>query len=142
MDKIVCSGALFYTISTQRFLLMYRKNGKRSNQWGIVGGTNEGVESPWEGLQREISEEIGFIPETKKIIPLETFISNNGKFEFHTYVCIIDNEFMPQLNDEHNGYAWVSFDNWPKPLHQGLRNTLSSRINRGKLETIFDIFKM
>jgi len=121
---------------------MYRKNGKRSNQWGIVGGTNEGVESPWEGLQREISEEIGFIPETKKIIPLETFISNNGKFEFHTYVCIIDNEFMPQLNDEHNGYAWVSFDNWPKPLHQGLRNTLSSRINRGKLETIFDIFKM
>jgi len=142
MDKIVCSGALFYTINTRRFLLLYRQNGKRSNQWGLVGGTNENNETPWEGLRREISEEIGFIPEMKKTIPLETFISSNRKFEFHTYICVIDEEFIPQLNDEHNGYAWVSFDNWPKPLHQGLKNTLSSKINRAKLETIFTMLDL
>lgn len=145
MNKnIVCSGALFYTLDTRRFLLLYRKNGKRSNQWGIVGGTNEGSESPWEGLKREITEEIGFLPEIRKTIPLETFISSDNHFQFHTYLCVIESEFIPKLNCEHDGYAWVGFENWPKPLHQGLRNTLSSRVNRAKLETVFnmiDFFK-
>jgi 8-oxo-dGTP pyrophosphatase MutT (NUDIX family) len=136
MNDINCSGALFYTLNTRRFLFLYRKNGKRSNQWGIVGGTNEGVETPWEGLQREITEEIGSIPETIKTVPLETFISSDGKFHFHTYLCIIKDEFIPKLNDEHDGYAWVGYQNWPKPLHRGLRNTLTSRINRAKLETV------
>ena len=141
MNNIVCSGALFYTLTTNRFLLLYRKQSKRNNQWGIVGGTNEGTETPWEGLKREIKEEIGTLPEIIKTIPLETFISNDERFQFHTYLCVIKDEFIPTLNDEHDGYAWVGFDNWPKPLHQGLRNTLSSKINKAKLETIFKMVK-
>jgi 8-oxo-dGTP pyrophosphatase MutT (NUDIX family) len=139
MNNIICSGALFYTLDTKRFLLLYRKSSKRNNQWGIVGGTNETCESPWEGLKREITEEIGFIPDIKKTIPLETFISSDSRFQFHTYLCVIDKEFIPILNNEHDGYAWVGFDNWPKPLHQGLRNTLTSKVNRAKLETVFNI---
>ena len=142
--QITCSGALFYTLNTKRFLLLYRKNGKRSEQWGIVGGTNEACETPWEGLKREIEEEIGFLPKIRKTIPLETFISSDSHFQFHTYLCVVDEEFIPRLNSEHDGYAWVGFNNWPKPLHQGLRNTLSSRVNRAKLETVFnmiDLFK-
>jgi 8-oxo-dGTP pyrophosphatase MutT (NUDIX family) len=139
MEQIVCSGALFYTLDTHRFLLLYRKHSKRNNQWGIVGGTNEACETPWSGLQREIEEEIGFLPEIKKTIPLETFISSDSHFQFHTYLCVIEKEFIPILNDEHDGYAWVGFDNWPKPLHQGLRNTLSSKVNRAKLETVFQM---
>ena len=137
MEKIICSGALFYTLNTDRFLFLHRAKGKRSDLWGLVGGTNEGSETPWEGLRREISEEIGFEPEIKKTIPLETFVSNDNHFSFHTYLCVIDQEFVPQLNDEHNGYAWVSFNCWPKPLHQGLRNTLTSKTNIAKLETVF-----
>lgn len=139
MENIVCSGALFYTLKTKRFLLLYRKNSKRNNQWGIVGGTNEACETPWSGLRREIEEEIGFCPEIIKTIPLETFISSDQHFQFHTYLCVIENEFVPILNEEHDGYAWVGYENWPKPLHQGLRNTLSSKINRVKLETIFNM---
>jgi 8-oxo-dGTP pyrophosphatase MutT (NUDIX family) len=139
MEKIICSGALFYTLETNRFLFLHRANGKRKNLWGLVGGTNEGAETPWEGLQREIEEEIGFLPKIKKTIPLETFISSDELFHYHTYICIVNEEFLPKLNNEHNGYAWVSFSKWPKPLHDGLRNTLQSKINLKKLETVFEV---
>ena len=138
-NMITCSGALFYTLDTNRFLFLHRAQGKRNNLWGLVGGTNEGTETPWEGLQREIVEEIGSLPKIKKTIPLETFISNDEMFLFHTYLCVIDNEFLPVLNSEHNGYAWVELGKWPKPLHHGLRNTLTSKTNLTKLDTVFKL---
>ncbi len=70
MNKIICSGALFYSLKTKRFLFLHRTKGKTKNLWGLVGGTNEGIETPWEGLQREITEEIGNLPNIKKTIPL------------------------------------------------------------------------
>lgn len=122
--------------------MLYRKNGKRNNQWGIVGGTNEACETPWNGLKREIEEEIGECPNIIKTIPLETFISSDQHFQFHTYLCVIEKEFVPTLNSEHDGYAWVGYDNWPKPLHQGLRNTLYNKVNRAKLETVFNMIDL
>lgn len=142
MKNIICSGALFYTLDTNRFLFLHRARSKNSRVWGLVGGTNENTETPWTGLQREVHEEIGFMPEIKKTIPLETFISNDEKFLFHTYLCVIENEFIPTLNQEHDGYAWVSFGNWPKPLHQGLNNTLSNKTNQKKLDTIFKLIHL
>ena len=141
MDNIVCSGALFYTLDTNRFLFLHRTKGKQNNLWGLVGGTNEGTETPWESLKREITEEIGNI-EIKKTIPLETFVSNDTKFKFHTYLCLVNNEFIPKLNNEHDGYAWCSFGKWPKPLHYGLQNTLNKKVNLKKLETIFELIKL
>lgn len=138
MEKITCSGALVYSIKTQRFLFLHRTQGKQKNLWGLVGGTNEACETPWEGLNREIQEEIGQI-QIKKTIPLETFISNDDKFLFHTYLCVVDEEFLPKLNEEHDGYAWVTFGKWPKPLHNGLRNTLQSKVNQTKLQTVFKL---
>ena len=141
-DMITCSGALFYTLDTNRFLFLHRAKGKRNNMWGLVGGTNEGLETPWEGLKREISEEIGSFPDIKKTLPLESFISADSKFHFHTYLCVVQSEFIPILNDEHNGYAWYSFTKWPKPLHHGLRNTLQSKVNLSKLETVFQTINL
>lgn len=138
MKDIVCSGALFYSISTTRFLFLHRAKGKHKDLWGLVGGTNEEFETPWTALQREIEEEIGSI-EIKKAIPLETFVSHDSHFLFHTYLCMIENEFIPILNDEHNGYSWVSLGKWPKPLHHGLKNTLFSKINQIKLETVIKL---
>lgn len=141
-DMITCSGALFYTLDTNRFLFLHRAQGKRKDLWGLVGGTNEGAETPWEGLTREIEEEIGFIPNIKKTLPLESFISHDSKFHFHTYLCLIEHEFIPTLNKEHDGYAWCSFSKWPKPLHHGLRNTLQSKINLTKLDTVFQTINL
>jgi 8-oxo-dGTP pyrophosphatase MutT (NUDIX family) len=138
-ESIVCSGALFYAKSTRRFLLLQKAHGKHEGTWGLVGGTNVAGERPWEGLTREIQEEIGFIPTIVKTIPLETFVSNDRVFNFHTYLCVIDSEFVPILSDEHQGWAWATIDRAPKPLHQGLRNSFSSKIIRTKLQTVFDL---
>ena len=141
-EMITCSGALFYTLDTNRFLFLHRAQGRRNNLWGLVGGTNEGAETPWEGLKREIEEEIGQLPDIKKTLPLESFLSNDKKFTFHTYLCVVEDEFIPNLNREHDGYAWCSFTKWPKPLHHGLRNTLQSRVNLNKLETVFQTINL
>ena len=77
-----------------------------------------------------------------KTMPLETFVSTDSKFSFHTYLCVIKEEFIPELNTEHDGYAWVSFSKWPKPLHHGLRNTLQSKISLNKLETVFKVIDL
>jgi 8-oxo-dGTP pyrophosphatase MutT (NUDIX family) len=141
-DNIVCSGALFYSKSTKRFLLLQKAQGKHHGSWGLVGGTTESEETPWQGLLREIQEEIGSVPDILKTIPIETFVSNDKVFNFHTYLCIIDKEFVPTLSLEHSGWAWSTLDYAPKPLHQGLRNSFSNRIIRTKLQTIFDIIEL
>lgn len=137
----VCSGALFYALNTKRFLFLHRVQGRTGNLWGLVGGTNEKAETPWEGLKREIFEEIGTV-EIKKTMPLETFVSNDTNFLFHTYLCVVEQEFLPMLNHEHDGYAWVNFGQWPKPLHNGLKNTLNNKTNQRKLETVFRVIDL
>ena len=103
MADIICSGALFYTLNTNRFLFLHRAQSKQKNVWGLVGGTNETEEIPFQALQREIQEEVGETPTIIKSIPLETFVSSDEKFKFHTYLCVIKEEFIPTLNKEHNG---------------------------------------
>jgi 8-oxo-dGTP pyrophosphatase MutT (NUDIX family) len=142
MEQIICSGALFYSLTTQRFLFLHRTQSKKNNVWGLVGGTNEDTEIPYKALLREVKEELGSVPKIIKSIPLETFVSNDDKFQFHTYLCVVKDEFLPLLNDEHNGYAWVSFQNWPKPLHMGLRNTLQNKQNLTKLQTVFQLVSL
>jgi ADP-ribose pyrophosphatase YjhB (NUDIX family) len=141
-DKIVCSGALFYAKNTRRFLLLQKAHGKHAGTWGLVGGTNITGENPWQGLQREVHEEIGLFPQTIKTIPLETFVSNDKVFNFHTYLCVIEDEFIPTLSSEHCAWAWSTIDFAPKPLHQGLRNSFSNKTIRTKLQTVFDIVEL
>lgn len=138
-DRIICSGALFYAKSTGRFLLLQKAHGKHQGTWGLVGGTNIQGETAWQGLQREINEEIGQQPTVLKTIPLETFVSNDRVFNFHTYLCVIENEFIPTLSDEHCAWAWSTIDQAPRPLHQGLRSSFTNKIVRTKLQTIFDL---
>ena len=141
-DRIVCSGALFYAKDTGRILLLQKSRGKHQGTWGLVGGTNESNETPWEGLKREVQEEIGSIPHIIKAIPLETFVSNDNVFYFHTYLCVINKEFIPHLSLEHSGYSWSTVDHAPRPLHQGLKNSFNNRIIRAKLQTIFDVIEL
>jgi ADP-ribose pyrophosphatase YjhB (NUDIX family) len=138
-EQIVCSGALFYAKKTRRFLLLQKANGKHEGTWGLVGGTNVEGETAWQGLQREITEEIGENPNIIKTIPLETFVSNDSVFNFHTYLCVVSEEFIPALSPEHKGWCWCTVDGAPKPLHQGLRSSFGNKTIRTKLQTVFDI---
>lgn len=141
-DQIICSGALMYSLSTHRFLLIQKSSGKHQGTWGLVGGTNLAHENPWQGLTREIEEEIGFLPVIKKTLPLEKFVSNDSVFNFHTYFCLIENEFVPTLSDEHIAWGWFSLAALPKPIHRGLNLSLRNRVIQTKIQTVIDIIDL
>ncbi len=140
MTNIVCSGGLFLARDTKRFLFLLRTQGKTAGTWGLVGGKKEpGDHTPYDTLKREIQEEIGKSPAIKKVVPLELFVSNDQQFHYHTYVLIVDKEFIPILNEEHAGYAWCDFNSWPKPLHQGVKTSLSNKSIRSKIEILLEL---
>jgi hypothetical protein len=140
MTEIICSGGLFFAKDTKRFLFLLRNQGKTAGTWGIVGGKKEPEDATvYDGLKREISEEVGKTPVIKKVIPLELFTSEDQHFQFNTYILIVEKEFIPTLNDEHVGYAWCDLNYWPKPLHQGVKRSLSNKTNRTKIELLLEI---
>ena len=140
--KITCSGGLFVAKDTQRFLFLLRAKGKTAGTWGFVGGKKELVDiTPYDTLIREINEEIGTPPSIIKPVPLEWYSSNDDMFFYHTYAIIVEKEFIPKLNDEHYGYCWVNLNQWPRPLHQGVRNTLGNKTTRSKIQTILDVIR-
>ena len=139
-NNIGC-GALIYSRSTHRYLFLLRNQKRHAGSWGLVGGGVEPGESPTAALQREIQEEIGSIT-YEKVIPLEKFTSDNGTFEYHTYVIPVDFEFVPVLNDEHRGYAWTSIDDHPKPLHPGVWRTFNFRVVLEKIKTVENVLQI
>jgi 8-oxo-dGTP pyrophosphatase MutT (NUDIX family) len=140
LNQIVCSGGLFLARDTRRFLFLLRTQGKTAGTWGIVGGKKEPADTTaYDILTREIAEEVGRTPTIKKVIPLELFTSNDQQFQYNTYVLIVEKEFIPTLNVEHAGYAWCDFLRWPRPLHQGVKTSLSSKSNQVKLEMLLEL---
>jgi 8-oxo-dGTP pyrophosphatase MutT (NUDIX family) len=140
INQVICSGGIFLAKDTHRLLFLLRTQGKTAGTWGLVGGRKEPTDiTAYDALTREIQEEVGKTPPIKKIIPLELFISNDQHFQYNTYVLLIDREFIPVLNDEHSGYAWCDYENFPKPLHQGVKNSFTNKIIRAKLELLLDL---
>ena len=135
-------GALIYSIKTQRYLFLLRDTDKFSGTWGLVGGKIEEGETPIKALLREMSEEIGGIIRDPKIIPIEKFTSENGKFIYHTFITPVEEEFMPELNSEHRGYCWVKLEDKPKPLHPGFWRTINFESVMNKIKTLEDALKV
>lgn len=138
--QIICSGGLFLAKETKRFLLLQRTQSKTAGTWGFVGGKKEPADiTVIDSLKREIFEEVGKTPQIKKFIPLELFTSNDQNFQYSTYVLLVDKEFIPTLNEEHSGFAWCNYDCWPKPLHQGVKNSFHNKTIKTKLELLQDL---
>lgn len=133
------AGAIFYSQATHRVLFLLRNNTKTKNTWGIVGGKLAPGENIMSGLAREIKEELGFSPSVIKQIPLETFTSVDEEFKYHSFIFITDSEFIPILNSEHSGYAWVTLEKYPRPLHPGVWNTLNVDVIMEKIKSLKDI---
>jgi 8-oxo-dGTP pyrophosphatase MutT (NUDIX family) len=137
---IVCSGGLFLSKDTKRFLFLLRTQGKTAGTWGFVGGKKEPIDqTPYDTLTREISEEVGSVPNITKMIPLEQYTSNDQHFKYNTYVILVEKEFIPTLNEEHSAYAWCDYNSYPKPLHQGVRSSLNNKSIKGKIELILNL---
>lgn len=69
-------------------------------------------------------------------MPIEKFTSENQSFVYHTFLIVVEEEFIPTLNEEHRGYAWVPLDNYPKPLHPGVWRTFNFKSVVKKLKTV------
>ena len=127
------AGVFFYSKSTQRYLYLLRTD-SRNPTWSIPGGGIEQDETLFEGIARECDEEMAFDISELKLIPIQKFVNNT--FSYHTFFCEVKEEFMPTLNDEHVGYAWVTEGQYPKPLHPGLFSTVNIDIVIEKLNSL------
>ena len=102
----------------------------------MPGGKIESGETLIDGIQRECSEELGSMPDYLKLVPLEKFTTADAGFEYHTFFCSVDKEFVPELNEEHNGWAWINSGVWPRPMHPGLWSTVNFDAVRDKIQTM------
>jgi len=113
-----------------------RNDPKHPYCWGLPGGKVEGNETLLDTITRECTEEIGSLPEYIKLVPIEQFTGPGGHFIYHTFFCLVNQEFIPKLNNEHLGYAWLDRGTIPKPLHPGLWATINVNDVYNKITTI------
>ena len=115
-------GTLIVSTKTKRVLLNLRAPHKtHAMQWALFGGMVEKDEQPKDALMRELTEEMGFIPDIEKLYPFDVYQSRDGHFKYYSFVAVVVDEFVPELNNESCGYCWIDLGEWPKPMHQGAR---------------------
>ena len=129
-------GVWFYSVATDRYLYLLRNDLKNPGCWGLPGGKVDNGENLQSAMKRECHEEIGLWPESIKLVPIEKFTSIDNNFSYHTFFCLVENEFVPILNNEHYGYSWIKSGVWPKPLHPGLWTTINFEEILNKIEII------
>ena len=71
-----------------------------------------------------------------RILPIELYLSEDRGFEYGTYVCLVDQEFLTQVTAT---LCWSKLDCLPKQLHNGLKATLNNSLIRTKIETILEL---
>ena len=129
-------GIWFYSVATQRYLYLLRNDPTHPGSWGLPGGKIESGETLIDAMNRECIEELGQMPTYLRLVPLEKFTSNDLKFSYHTFFCSVAVEFIPRLNGEHLGYAWIASGQWPKPMHPGLWSTVNFDAVKEKIVAI------
>ena len=129
-------GVWFYAVATGRYLYLMRKDPKHPDTWGLPGGRIEAGETLIRTIERECQEELGSMPEYLRLIPLEKFTTADHVFAYHTFFCIVKEEFVPVLNHEHQGYAWIQSGTWPRPMHPGLWSTVNFDAVQNKISAM------
>jgi hypothetical protein len=71
-----------------------------------------------------------------RILPIELYLSEDRGFEYGTYVCLVDEEFLTVAAKT---IAWSDLTYLPKQLHNGLKITLNNELIRTKIETILEL---
>ena len=118
------AGLLFLSKNTQRILLILE-----DAKWTVptFPRSNSLLEDV-DPLMKNFS--------TGKILPIELYLSEDRGFEYCTYVCLVDQEF---LTTKAASIAWCALDHLPKNLHNGLKATLNNSIIQSKISTILEL---
>ena len=67
---------------------------------------------------------------------IELYLSEDKGFEYGTYVCLVDEEF---LTTTASTICWSDIEHLPKQLHAGLKTTLNNQVIKTKIETILEL---
>lgn len=71
-----------------------------------------------------------------KILPIELYLSEDKGFEYGTYICLVEEEFLTQASPT---ICWAKMQDLPKQLHNGLKTTLNNQIIQAKIQTVLDL---
>jgi 8-oxo-dGTP pyrophosphatase MutT (NUDIX family) len=117
------AGCIVLARDTGRLLLGLRSQGcEQPGTWNGFGGAIDSGEDPAEAVRREVVEELGYHG-SLKLIPLYVF--RKGTFRYSNFLAIVDHEFHPRLNWEHDDAEWFEWGDWPHPLHFGISAVLN-----------------
>ena len=117
-------GLLYLALSTRRILLILE-----NEKWTVP--TFSKTDSVIKDSQ-DIQEKF----EKGRILPIELYLSKDKGFEFGTYICLVDEEF---LTVNAATLCWSDMDYLPKNVHTGLRSTLNNNLIRTKIETVLEL---
>lgn len=118
------AGLLFLAKSTQRILLILE-----DSKWTV----------PTFARSKTLLEDADVLLQTYsrgRILPIELYLSQDRGFEYGTYVCLVEEEFLTTASDT---VCWSRLNTLPKNLHVGLKNTLNNTLIRTKIETIMEL---
>jgi len=118
------AGLLFLSKTTKRILLILDES-----KWTVPT-------FPRKDTLLEDSKELLNDYSQGRIVPIELYLSEDRGFEYGTYICLVDQEF---LTNKSPTLAWCDFEYLPKQLHGGLKATLNNDIIRTKIETILEL---
>jgi hypothetical protein len=118
------AGLLFLSKSTSRILLILE-----DHKWTVPTFVRHGTLLEDSKVLLE-QYSIG------KILPIELYLSEDRGFEYGTYVCLVDDEF---LTTSAATIAWCDLNDLPKHLHTGLKITINNSVIRTKIETILEL---
>ena len=71
-----------------------------------------------------------------RLLPIELYLSEDRGFEYGTYVCLVDDEFLKTPKET---ICWANLNHLPKALHNGLKATLNNQLIRAKIDTILEL---
>lgn len=123
------AGCIVFAKDTGRFLIAHRSlEVLEPGTWGTWGGAIDAGEEPGDAVLRELEEESGLARDAiHDVMPSFVFRHPSG-FEYHNFIVVVAQEYIPELDDETQGYRWCTMDRLPHPRHAGLDMLLASDI--------------
>lgn len=116
------AGVLVRCSTTERYLLGYRSSqANEGHSWGVFGGAMESKEHSRLAALREFREETKY---KGKIYLKLIYVYKDEGFRFYNYLGNVKEEFQPTLDWENEKAEWFALQDFPSPLHFGLRKLI------------------
>lgn len=101
-----------------------------SGTWGVFGGKIDDIyelKHPERAALREFREESGADVKIE-LVPSFVFSSDDGKFKFHNYLGMVDDEFDTTATYEVSDSRWVTLNQLVdiEPKHFGLKKLIEN----------------